>query len=210
MIVLSTSFLLDFKTQTDLLFTAMQKDETLKETEIAMQKAVDFVLHEMSTVRTGKASPALVEGMDVKVASYGSTMKMRDLAVIATPEPRMLTIQPFDPSTVQDIERAIRESKLGINPSVDGKMIRLPIPELSQERRIDLAKVIKEMAEQGRVRVRAARREGMDKLKAREKESSITEDDQRRLEKEVQALTDKYVKDIDEHFEHKEKDIMKV
>lgn len=188
----------------------MDPDEALMETEVAMQKAVDYVLHEMSTVRTGKASPSLVEGIDVKVASYGSNMKLRDLALIATPEPRMLTVQPYDASTMQDIERALRESKLGINPSVDGRIIRLPIPELSQERRIDLTKVVKEMAEQGRVRVRAARREGMDKFKSMQKSSTITEDQFHDYEKEVQSLTDKYVKDIDEHYDHKEKDIMRV
>lgn len=188
----------------------MDPDEALMETEVAMQKAVDYVLHEMSTVRTGKASPSLVEGIDVKVASYGSNMKLRDLALIATPEPRMLTVQPYDASTMQDIERALRESKLGINPAVDGRIIRLPIPELSQERRIDLTKVVKEMAEQGRVRVRAARREGMDKFKSMQKNSTITEDQFHDFEKEVQSLTDKYVKDIDEHYEHKEKDIMRV
>lgn len=188
----------------------MDPDETLMETEVAMQKAVDYVLHEMSTVRTGKASPALVEGIDVKVAAYGSNMKLRDLALIATPEPRMLTVQPYDASTVQDIERALRESKLGINPAVDGKLIRLPIPELSHERRVELAKVIKEMAEQGRIRVRGARKEGMDKLKAMQKDSTITEDQYHDHEKEVQDLTNKYVKSIDEHLEHKEKDIMTV
>ena len=188
----------------------MDPDEALMETEVAMQKAVDYVLHEMSTVRTGKASPALVEGMDVNVTAYGSNMKLRELALIATPEPRMLTIQPYDASTVQDIERALRESKLGINPAVDGKLIRLPIPELSAERRQDLVKVIKDMAEQGRVRVRAARREGMDRFKNLLKDSSITEDQFHDREKEVQELTDKYVKDIDEHFAHKEKDVLTV
>lgn len=190
--------------------TNMDPDEAILETEVAMQKAVDFVLNEMSTVRTGKASPALVEGIDVHVSSYGSNMKMRDLAVIATPEPRLLTIQPFDASTVQDIERALRESKLGINPAVDGKLIRLPIPELSAERRQDLVKVIKEMAEQGRVRVRAARKEGMDRFKSLQKNSSITEDQFHDREKEVQDLTDKYVKSIDEHLAHKEKDVLTV
>lgn len=188
----------------------MDPDEALLETEDAMQKCVDHVLHEMSSVRTGKASPSLVDGIDVNVTSYGSHMKLRDLALIATPEPRLITVQPYDASTMKDIERALKESKLGINPAVDGKLIRLPIPELSQERRVSLAKVVKEMAEQGRVRVRGARRDGMDKIKALQKSSAITEDDLHRMEKEVQALTDKYVKEIDKHLEHKEKDIMTV
>lgn len=188
----------------------MDPDEAMLETEDAMQKSVDYVLHEMSTVRTGKASPSLVEGIDVHVQSYGSHMKLRDLALIATPEPRLLTVQPYDANTMHDIERALRESKLGINPAVFGKMIRLPIPELSHERRVDLAKVVKEMAEQGRVRVRGARREGMDRIKALQKAGAITEDDLHRMEKEVQTLTDKYVKEIDQHLAHKEKEIMTV
>lgn len=188
----------------------MDSDEILFNTEEAMQKAVDYVLHEMSTVRTGKASPSLVEGIDVHVASYGSSMKLKQLALISTPEPRLITIQPFDPSSTSDIERALRESKLGINPAVDGKMIRLPIPELSEERRRDLAKMVKDMAEQGRVRVRAARRDGIDHLKKAQKDSEITEDDLHRLEKEVQDLTDKYVKSVDDHVAHKETEIMTV
>ena len=188
----------------------MDPDEILLETEGSMEKAVDYVLHEMSSVRTGKASPALVENIDVAVESYGATMKLKELALIATPEARLLTVQPYDASVTQDIERALKESKIGINPAVDGKLIRLPIPELSEERRLELAKVIKEMAEQGRVRVRAARREGIDKLKDSQKGGEITEDQYHDNEKEVQNLTDKYVKSIDEHLAHKEKDIMTV
>ncbi|MBL9154497.1 MAG: ribosome recycling factor [Verrucomicrobiales bacterium] len=188
----------------------MDPDEVMLETEEAMQKSVDYVLHEMSTVRTGKASPSLVEGIDVNVISYGSHMKLRELALIATPEPRLLTVQPYDAGTKQDILRALRESRLGINPTDDGKIIRLPIPELSHERRVDLAKVVKDMAEQGRVRVRGARRDGMDRVKALQKAGAITEDDLHRLEKEVQTLTDKYVKEIDQHLVHKEKEIMTV
>ncbi|MCB1078782.1 MAG: ribosome recycling factor [Verrucomicrobiae bacterium] len=188
----------------------MDPDEVMLETEEAMQKSVDYVLHEMSTVRTGKASPALVEGIDVHVVSYGSHMKLRELALIATPEPRLLTVQPYDVGTKQDILRALRESRLGINPADDGKIIRLPIPELSHERRVDLSKVVKDMAEQGRVRVRGARRDGIDKVKALQKAGAITEDDLHRMEKEVQNLTDQYVKEIDQHVAHKEKEIMTV
>jgi ribosome recycling factor len=188
----------------------MEPDAILLETEESMEKAVDYVLHEMSTVRTGKASPALVENIDVTVQSYGSTMKLKELAVIATPDSRLITVTPFDPGTMNDIERALRESKIGINPSVDSKLIRLPIPELSQERRVDLTKVVKEMAEQGRVRVRSARREGIDKVKAGQKAGNITEDGYHDLEKEIQSLTDKFVASIDRHLEHKEKDIMTV
>ncbi len=188
----------------------MDPDTFLLETEEAMHKAADFVSTEMSSIRTGKASPALLDNINVAVHSYGSTMNLRQIALISAPEPRLLTVQPHDPSILQDIERALRESKLGINPSSDGRIIRLPIPELSEERRRDLVKVIKEMAENGRVRVRSARKDGMDSLKTALKASSITEDMFHDLEKQVQTLTDKYVKAIDEHFATKEKDMMTV
>ncbi|MEZ5330070.1 MAG: ribosome recycling factor [Verrucomicrobiales bacterium] len=182
----------------------------LKETEDHMKKSEEYMIHEFAAVRTGKASPALVESIDVHVASYGSSMKMKQLAMITAPEPRLLLIQPFDPSTTQDIERGIRESKLGINPSVDGKSIRLPIPELSEERRRDLVKMCKGMAEDARVRIRGHRRDALDATKKAQKAGEITEDDLHRYEKEVQALTDKYVKDIDAHMGKKEEEIMKV
>jgi ribosome recycling factor len=188
----------------------MDTNQTLKETEEAMNKAVEYMIHEFASVRTGKASPSLVEGIDIHVQSYGSSMKLKQLAMITTPEPRMIMIQPFDPSTTQDIEKGLSESKLGINPAVDGKNIRLPIPELSEERRVDLVKVIKQIAEDGRVRVRASRRDGIDKVKASQKSGDITEDDLHRLEKEVQNLTDKYVKSIDDHVKSKETEIMTV
>src|SRR2546423_4384695 len=130
----------------------MSPDEILFEAEAAMEKAVDYMTHEFASVRTGKASPSLVEGIEVE--AYGTTMKLKQLALITTPEPRLLVIQPFDASTARDIEKAIKESKIGINPAVDGKIIRLPVPELSEERRKDLVKTIKPMAEEARVRVR--------------------------------------------------------
>src|SRR5438045_3828447 len=138
----------------------MSSDDILLEAEMAMEKSVDFMAHEFAAVRTGKASPALVENIDVE--AYGSSMKLKQLALITTPEPRLVVIQPFDASTVQAIEKAIKESKIGINPNVDGKIIRLPIPQLTEERRRDLVKGIKQMAEEARVRVRSSRREGMD------------------------------------------------
>jgi ribosome recycling factor len=183
-------------------------DDILLETEDSMDKAVDYMSHEFSSVRTGKASPALVENIDVEV--YGASMKLKQVALITTPEPRLLVIQPFDASTTKDIEKAIKESKIGINPAVDGKIIRLPIPELSEERRRDLVKSIKQMAEEARVRVRSCRREGIDELKKLKKDSKMTEDELRDTETEVQKLTDQYVKKIDELFAHKEADIMKV
>jgi ribosome recycling factor len=186
----------------------MKSDEILLETEEAMEKSVEYMNHEFASLRTGKASPALVDNIDVN--AYGASMKLKQLALISTPEPRLLVIQPFDASVIKDIEKGLIESKLGITPAVDGKIIRLPIPELSEERRKDLVKAARQMAEEARVRVRGARRNGIDLVKKIEKEGEITEDDRRGLEAEIQKLTDKYVKDVDQHLETKEMDIMKV
>ena len=188
----------------------MSFEETIKTTRAAMKKAVEFMSQEFSAVRTGKASPALVDNLDVAVAAYGSNMKLKGLAVITTPEPRMIMIQPFDPSTTGDIEKAIRESKLGLNPVSDGRSLRLPIPELSEERRKDLVKTVKSMAEESRVRVRACRKDGMDAAKKMKGDSEITEDQMHDLEDEVQKLTDTYVKEIDQLVAAKEKEVMTV
>lgn len=188
----------------------MDPDMTMMETEDAMTKAVEYAIHEFAAVRTGKASPALVENLDVHVHSYGSHMKLKQLAMITTPDARLIRIEPFDPGTLQDIDRAIRESRLGLNGSIEGKVIRLPIPVLSQERREQMVKSIKQMAEEARVRVRSARRDGIEALKKGEKDGAITEDDLHRLEKEVQAITDKKVAEIDQHVTSKEKEILTV
>lgn len=188
----------------------MDIETIILETEESMAKAVEHMIHEFAAVRTGKATPALVENIDIPVQAYGSSMKLKQLAMITTPEARLLAVQPFDPSTVRDIERGLRESKLGINPAVDGKLIRLPIPELSEERRRDLVKVVKTYAEDAKVRIRACRREGIEGLKKLEKKSEITEDDLHREEKTVQDLTDKHTAMVDEALEKKEQEIMTV
>src|SRR6201982_2742424 len=186
----------------------MTPDEILLETEAAMEKGVEYMVHEFASVRTGKASSALVENIDVE--AYGVSMKLKQLALISTPEPRLLIIQPFDGTVTRDIERALKESKIGITPAVDGKLIRLPIPELSEERRRELVKTVRHMAEEARVRVRSERRGGIDEIKKLKKAGESTEDQRHDLETEVQKLTDKYVRDIDAHAESKEVDIMKV
>lgn len=186
----------------------MTAEEILFEAEVSMDKSVDYMVHEFSSVRTGKASPALVENVDVE--AYGSMMKLKQLALITTPEPRLLVVQPFDASTVRDIEKALKESKIGIMPMVDGKIIRLPIPELSEERRKDLVKALKQMAEEARVRVRANRRTAMDEARKLQKSGELTEDGLRDLEADVQKLTDRFVKSVDDHFERKEAEVMKV
>ncbi len=186
----------------------MSAEEILFETEVAMEKSVDYMIHEFSGVRTGKASPALVENVDVE--AYGSSMKLKQLALITTPEPRLLVVQPFDAATVKDIEKALKESKIGIQPLVDGKLIRLPIPELSEERRKDLVKSLKQMAEEARVRVRSNRRTALDDAKKLKGSGELTEDGIRDLESDVQKLTDKFVKSVDDHLERKEAEVMKV
>jgi ribosome recycling factor len=186
----------------------MDPDEILLETESAMEKGFDYVTHEFAAVRTGKASPALVENIDVE--AYGTPMKLKQLAMITTPEPRMVVIQPFDSGTTKDIEKALKESKLGINPISDGKLIRLPIPPLTEERRRDLVKGIKQMAEEARIRIRSARRDAMDAIKKASKDGGIAEDAAEGYEKEVQKMTDTFVKKIDDAIFTKEADIMKV
>src|SRR5438270_4866439 len=186
----------------------MTKDDILLEAEMSMEKSVDYLVHEFSGVRTGKASPALVENIDVQ--AYGSTMKLKQLALITTPESRLLVLQPFDAGTVQDIERALKESKIGIMPAVDGKIIRLPIPELSEERRKELAKSLGKMAEEARVRIRGNRRTALDEAKKLKASGTLTEDGMRDTEDEVQKLTDRFVRSIDEHLGRKEAEIMKV
>ena len=175
---------------------------------MSMEKSVDYMAHEFAAVRTGKASPGLVENIDVQ--AYGSTMNLKQLALITTPEPRLLVVQPFDAGTVQDIERTLKESKIGITPAVDGKIIRLPIPELSEERRKELVRSLGKMAEEARVRVRSNRRTALEQAKKLKAAGELTEDQLRDLEEEVQKLTDRFVKSVDDHLEHKEAEIMKV
>jgi ribosome recycling factor len=186
----------------------MSRDDILLEAEMSMEKSVDYMVHEFAAVRTGKASPGLVENVDVH--AYGSTMKLKQLALITTPEARLLVVQPFDAATVQDIERALRESKIGITPAVEGKIIRLPIPELSEERRKELVRSLHKMAEEARVRVRANRRTAIDEAKKLKAAGELTEDGFRDAEEEVQKLTDRFVKSIDDHLKRKEAEILKV
>lgn len=188
----------------------MDPDESLLETEDAMNKTLEHLAHEFATVRTGKASPALIENLDVFVHSYGSNMKLKQLAVISSPEPRMLNVSPFDPSTTQAIERAIRESRLGLNPAAGDRSIRVPIPELSEERRREMVKLVKQLGEDAKVRIRAVRKDGMDAAKKMKADNLLTEDGQKDHEAEVQKLTDAHVKRIEEITAAKEAEVMKV
>ena len=188
----------------------MEPNEVIKNTEESMKKAVEYAVHEFAAIRTGKASPALVENIDVHVASYGSNMKVKALAVISVPEPRMIMVQPFDPSTTDDIVKAILESNTGLNPSNEGKHLRIPVPELSEERRKDMVKMVKSQAEEARVRVRSCRKDGMDAAKKMKADNALTEDGMHDFESDVQDLTNKFIKEIDEHLAAKEAELMTV
>jgi ribosome recycling factor len=180
----------------------------MEQMEEKMMKSAEVVEHEFATIRTGKASPSLVE--NIMVDYYGSHTRLRELAGISTPEPRLIVIQPWDPASVDAAEKAIMKSKLGITPIKDGRILRIPIPELSEERRKDLGKVIKQMAEEGRVAIRHVRREANEQIKKLQKDGKITEDQMYKAEKDVQTRTDEYIREIDELLEHKEKDIMEI
>jgi len=186
----------------------MTLDDFLLEAEEKMSKTEQVVVNEFAGVRTGKASSALVENVMVEV--YGSQMRIRELAGITTPEPRTLSIQPWDANSLHPIEKAILKSNLGLTPSIQGKVIRLFFPELSEERRKEFVKIIHKMAEDGRVAIRHVRRDAMDLVKKHSHDCGITEDDVKHAEKELQKLTDEYVAKIDAHVAHKEKEIMTV
>lgn len=173
-----------------------------------MKKALDHTLHEFSTIHTGKASPTMVEG--VMVEAYGSSMRIKDCAAITTPDARLIQIQPWDKGLTRAIEKAIQQANIGLNPAVDGNMIRVPLPELSRERRQDFVKVANRMAEEGRVQIRNVRRDALDALKKAEKDGKISEDDLKRFEKDVQTATDKMIKDIGDHLARKEKELLAV
>lgn len=186
----------------------MALDDILLEAEEKMEKTEQVVVNEFAGVRTGKASSALVENIMVEV--YGSNMRIRELAGITTPEPRTLSIQPWDASTITHIEKAIQKANIGLNPATQGKTIRIFFPELSQERRVEFTKILKKMAEDGRVAVRHVRRDAMDQLKKHAHDSGVTEDEEKQAEKDLQKLTDQYIAKIDQHLTHKEKEIMTV
>ncbi|MEC8012995.1 MAG: ribosome recycling factor [Verrucomicrobiota bacterium] len=185
----------------------METEPIFEKMNLEMTKSIDHVLHEFSTLHTGKANASMVENVLVDV--YGSSMKMRDVAAITTPDARTIQIQPWDKSTAAPIEKALIDAKLGITPIVTGELIRMPIPELSGERREELCKMAQGYAEQGRVGIRASRKEAMDGLKDAQK-SGLPEDDFKRGEKEVQKKTDESVEKINQALSAKEKDLRAV
>ena len=186
----------------------MAIEDLVQDASRRMDKSVEAAQTEFATLRTGRASPALLDR--VQIDYYGQQTPLKQLATISAPEPRMLTIQPFDPNSVATIERAIQESDLGLTPSNDGKLIRLPIPQLTEERRKELVKVVRHMAEEHRVAVREVRRDALRHLQELVKNGEVGDDDERRSEQEVQKLTDAHTKSIDELLKHKEAEIMEV
>lgn len=176
----------------------------LTDTQAKMKKAVDHTLHEFNAIHTGKATPVMVEG--VMVEAYGSTMRLKDCSAISTPDARLIQIQPWDVSLIQAIVKGIQVANLGFNPIPDGKVIRIPLPEMSRERREQFVKSAHKLAEDGRVGVRNVRHAALDSVK----KAHLSQDDTKRLEKEIQTATDKSITDINTALANKEKELMTV
>lgn len=176
----------------------------LTDAQTRMKKTVDHTLHEFSTLHTGKASPSMVEG--VMVEAYGSAMRLKECAAVTTPDARLIQIQPWDAGLVKAIAKGIIDANLGFNPIVDGKLIRVPLPEMSRERRQEFVKAAHKMAEEGRVHVRNVRHGALDAMK----KAKLPEDEGKRLEKDIQAATDKAIAEINSHLAHKEKELLTV
>jgi ribosome recycling factor len=183
-------------------------DDLIQDAVRRMDRSVETTQHEFNSIRTGRASAALLD--HVTVDYYGTPTPLNQLSTINVPEPRMLTVQPFDPSSLKAIEKAIMESDLGLTPSNDGKIIRLPIPQLTEERRKELVKVVRHLAEEGRVAVRNVRRDAIHHLKELVDNGDVGADEEHRGEERVQKLTDEHTKTIDELLKHKEAEIMEV
>jgi len=183
-------------------------DELLKDAQERMVKSAEAAQHEFSTVRTGRASPALLDR--VVVDYYGAMTPLNQLATISAPEPRLITVQPYDKSSIKAIEKAINESDVALNPSNDGNVVSLVVPELTEERRRELVKVVRNLAEEGRVAIRNVRRDTMQQLRELKSEGEASSDDEHRAEVELQKLTDSRVGDLDDVLKAKEKEILEV
>ncbi len=183
-------------------------DRIKKEAEVNMKKVIESVQHELTTIRTGRASVSLMDS--IKVDYYGTSVPLKQVANIGIPEARLITIQPYQANMITAIEKSIQSSGLGLTPQNDGHIIRLPIPQLTEERRKELVKVARNFGEEGKIRARAVRREAIEKLREGEKESLIPEDERHRGEKEIQEVTDQTTEKIDEMLKMKEAEIMEV
>lgn len=186
----------------------MAEEALLKDLERRMDGALEALRKEFGGLRTGRASASLLE--PIQVNAYGNMTPLSQLASINVPEPRMITVQVWDRGNVKAVDKAIRESSLGLNPQTEGQLIRVPIPDLNQERRRELTKVAAKYAEAARVSVRNVRRDGIEVLRKKEKDGDISQDEHRRLEKDVQSLTDGHIKRIDDTLSQKDKEILQV
>jgi len=176
----------------------------LNDAQAKMKKAVDHTLHEFSAIHTGKATPAMVES--VMIEAYGSQMRLKDCAAITTPDARLIQVQPWDVGLLKAVEKGIQAANLGFNPIIDNKIVRIPLPEMSRERRQEFAKTASRLAEEGRVHVRNVRREAMEQLK----KAKLPEDEAKRVDKDVQTATDKAIKEINNHLAKKEAELLNV
>jgi ribosome recycling factor len=190
------------------MMAAQVVEKIVLEAESRMKKAISVLRDEFLTIRTGRASTALLDRISTEY--YGTRVPLKQLATLSVPEPRLLVIHPYDKNSIPGIEKAILQSDLGITPTNDGTVIRLPVPPLTEERRKDLIKIARGMAEEGRVSIRNIRRDSNEHLKSLEKEKQISEDDERRAEEEIQKKTDKYIAEIGEMLKNKEQEIMEV
>ena len=183
-------------------------EEFLADAKRRMDRSIEATHNEFNSIRTGRASPALLDRITIDY--YGTATLLKSLASISAPEPRLLVVQPFDPSSIKNIERAVQESDLGLTPSNDGKVVRLPIPPLTEERRKDLVKVVRRVAEDGKVAIRNVRRDVMQHLKELVVNGDVGDDEERRAEQQVQKITDEHTKSIDDLLKVKEAEIMEV
>jgi ribosome recycling factor len=181
---------------------------TYREAQAQMDRSIEALRREFSSVRTGKASPALLD--TVRVEAYGSKMVLNQVATVSSPEPRMLVVQPWDKGLMQEIEKAIRNSELGLNPANDGNIIRVPVPALNEERRREMVKMLHKIAEEGRVGIRHARQEANKDIKRRQSEGDMSEDEARRETDRIQKLTDEHIARIDHLLKAKEEEVMEV
>ena len=182
--------------------------DLLRETEARMQKSLNSMEEDFKTIRTGRASPALVER--VLVDYYGSSTPLNQLAVISAPEPQLLVIRPYDPSSIAAIQKGIQQADLGLNPSNDGRLVRIPIPRLTEERRRDLVKMVKKRVEEGKIALRNIRRDALDELSLYEEEKLISEDDRKRGQDDIQKMIDQFIEEVDKAGKRKEEDIMEI
>lgn len=183
-------------------------DTLTKDLRRRMDGALDALKKEFSGLRTGRASAGLLDS--VQVEAYGNTMPLNQCGTVSVPEPRMIVVQVWDKSMVKGVEKAIRDAGLGLNPQPDGQLVRVPIPDLNEERRKELVKIAAKYAEQARIAIRNVRRDGLDTLKKQEKDGDISQDEQRRLQQEIQGLTDDFIKKVDDANAAKDKDILQV